>query len=72
MGCSETDRKKSGPMEGCGGSPMLRSERRGSQSDGKKVQNVRFLNSESNAGAFRSGNKQFPTGYFHLQGHKRR
>lgn len=41
-------------------------------SDGEKVQNVRFLNSESNSGAFRSGNRQFPTGHFHLQGHKRR
>ena len=41
-------------------------------SDGEKVQNVCFLNSESNAGAFRSGNSQFPTGHFHLQGHKRR
>ena len=29
MGGSETDCKKSGPMEGCGGSPMLRSERKG-------------------------------------------
>ena len=29
MGGSETDCKKSGPMEGCGGSPMFRSERRG-------------------------------------------
>jgi len=29
MGGSETDGKKLGPMEGCGGSLMLRSERRG-------------------------------------------
>ena len=41
-------------------------------SDREKVENVLFLNSESNAGAFRSGNRQFPTGHFHLQGHKRR
>ena len=29
VGGSETDYKKSGPMEGCGGSPMLWSERTG-------------------------------------------
>ena len=40
--------------------------------DGEKVQNVRFLNNESNAGAFHSGNKQFRTGHFHSQGHRRR